>query len=591
MNKIECDILVALYRGGFANQRELAEAAGCSLGSANKALKTLEAEQMIDSKFEITSKAKRLLCQNKPQRAVILAAGYGMRMAPINTDTPKGLLEAHGEKLIERTLKQLHFAGINEIYIVVGYMKEKFEYLIDKYNVKLIYNKDYAEKNNLYSLKCAADYLENAYIIPCDIRCEKNPYSEHELYSWYMLSDERDGKYGVEIGRNGEIVLDNNGKKQYKMIGICYLNSEKSKSVRQKADTLCLDNSNNDLFWEETLTNKNKMNIYAKVMSRFDIAEINTYEQLRDLDEDSAHLKTKAIELICRVFDAASKDITNIAVQKKGMTNRSFTFVCKGKKYIMRVPGEGTEFLINRENEAAVYSVINKTGICDNVIYIDPKTGYKITEFIDNTSVCNPFDENDVKEAMMFLKQFHSKKLKVSHTFDIFGQIEFYESLWQGKDSVFIDYKTTKNNVLSLKEYIDSHANEKVLTHIDAVPDNFLIYKDGDKKFVKLIDWEYAGMQDPHVDIAMFAIYTGYNKEQLDKLIDIYFEGACSEENRIKIYCYVACCGLLWSNWCEYKRNLGVEFGEYSLLQYRYAKEYYKKAKKRMEKLKGNENE
>ena len=92
----------------------------------------------------------------------------------------------------------------------------------------------------------------------------------------------------------------------------------------------------------------------------------------------------------------------------------------------MRVPGEGTEFLINRENEAAVYSVINKTGICDNVIYIDPKTGYKITEFIDNTSVCNPFDENDVKEAMMFLKQFHSKKLKVSHTFDIFTLIKFY---------------------------------------------------------------------------------------------------------------------------------------------------------------------
>ena len=76
-----------------------------------------------------------------------------------------------------------------------------------------------------------------------------------------------------------------------------------------------------------------------------------------------------------------------------------------------------------------------------------------------------------------------------------------------------------------------------------------------------------------------------------DDSIDIYFEGACSEENRIKIYCYVACCGLLWSNWCEYKRNLGVEFGEYSLLQYRYAKEYYKKAKKRMENLKGNENE
>ena len=86
-------------------------------------------------------------------------------------------------------------------------------------------------------------------------------------------------------------------------------------------------------------------------------------------------------------------------------------------------------------------------------------------------------------------------------------------------------------------------------------------------------------MQDPHVDIAMFAIYSLYDKEQTDSLIDIYFEGKCDIETRAKIYAYVAVCGLLWSNWCEYKRNLGVEFGEYSLRQYRYAKDYYKYAK------------
>ena len=55
-----------------------------------------------------------------------------------------------------------------------------------------------------------------------------------------------------------------------------------------------------------------------------------------------------------------------------------------------------------------------------------------------------------------------------------------------------------------------------------------------------------------------------------------YFEGNCDDRTRIKIYCYIAVCGLLWSNWCEYKRKLGVEFGEYSLRQYRYAKDYYK---------------
>lgn len=83
-------------------------------------------------------------------------------------------------------------------------------------------------------------------------------------------------------------------------------------------------------------------------------------------------------------------------------------------------------------------------------------------------------------------------------------------------------------------------------------------------------------MQDPHVDIAMFCIYSFYDREQIDQLIDIYFYGKCDRKVRIKIYCYISAAGLLWSNWCEYKRNLGIEFGEYSLRQYRYAKEYYR---------------
>ena len=69
-----------------------------------------------------------------------------------------------------------------------------------------------------------------------------------------------------------------------------------------------------------------------------------------------------------------------------------------------------------------------------------------------------------------------------------------------------------------------------------------------------------------------------FNREQIDNLIDIYFDGMCQDDIRIKIYCYIAACGLLWSNWCEFKRNLGVEFGEYSLRQYRFAKDYYKYA-------------
>ena len=89
-----------------------------------------------------------------------------MRMVPINMEMPKGLLEVNGEPFIERIIKQLHEVGIKEIYVVVGFMKEKYEYLIDEYGVELVVNADYAAKNKLHSVKLAKEHLENVYIIP-----------------------------------------------------------------------------------------------------------------------------------------------------------------------------------------------------------------------------------------------------------------------------------------------------------------------------------------------------------------------------------------------------------------------------------------
>ena len=89
----------------------------------------------------------------------------GMRMVPINT-VPKGLLEVHGEPLIERLIKQLHEVNIHNIYVVVGFMKEQYEYLIDEYNVELVVNSEYASKKSLHSLELASDFLSNSYIVP-----------------------------------------------------------------------------------------------------------------------------------------------------------------------------------------------------------------------------------------------------------------------------------------------------------------------------------------------------------------------------------------------------------------------------------------
>lgn len=585
MNTQESDILNIIMLKPYINQRIIAEESGHSLGIVNRSLKNLLKEGYIDESNMPTMKARIEYKQNTTQRAIILAAGFGMRMVPINTETSKGLLEVNGEPLIERIIRQLHEVNIKEIYVVVGYMKEKYEYLIDEYGVELVVNPEYARKNNLHSIRLVKEHLENAYVIPCDIWCRNNPFHQHEFYSWYMVTDAMDTESTVRINRKMELVNvpDNSGGNS--MIGICYLVKKDADIVKSRIEELCSNQRFDASFWEETLFNKDRMIVAAHVVHSEDVIEINTYEQLREIDNKSDQLKTDVIHIICIALNVKSEEVVNITALKKGMTNRSFLFSCKGKKYIMRIPGEGTNQLINRYQEAYVYSTIAGKHLCDDIVYINQDNGYKITEYMDGARVCDPLKYEDVRKCMKRLREFHEMKLKVNHEFDIFGQIEFYEKLWNGVPSVYKDYGKTKKNIFSLRTYIDAHVRERVLAHIDAVPDNFLFVKKDTKEDIFLIDWEYAGMQDPHVDVAMFCIYSLYNRQQVDWLIDTYFTEGCDNETKIKIYCYIAACGLLWSNWCEYKRNLGVEFGEYSLRQYRYAKDYYRIAVEEIKKL------
>ena len=584
MNIQEMDILNTLKNIGYTNQRALSEESGHSVGVVNRSLKNLFEEGYLDKDAVLTERAEKLIDDKSPKSAVILAAGFGMRMVPINTELPKGLLTVKGERLIERIICQLKEAGVNNIYIVVGFMKEKYEYLIEKYGVKLIVNEDYTTKNNLYTLKSALPYMSNSYIVPCDIWCRVNPFKNSELYSWYMMCDEIIPGSNVKVNRKKEIVKNINLDEGNRMIGISYVLNEDLNAIKKNVEYMTAHHRFDGVFWEDAAFDKNKMILSSRDVKSEDFVEIDTYEQLRELDNDSKQLKTEAIDIIKKVLDAKDEEVVNITTLKKGMTNRSFLFECKGEKYIMRIPGEGTDHLINRREEASVYGQIADKGLCDDIKFIDPSTGYKITKYFEGARCCDPESEEDLVRCMTKLKEFHNLKLKVDHEFDIFGKIEFYETLWEGAPSVYEDYTKTKERVYTLKKYIDEHVEEKALTHIDAVPDNFLFVNVNGKEEIRLIDWEYSAMQDVHVDIAMFCIYALYEKEDCDRLIDIYFEGKCPEEIRTKIYCYIAACGLLWSNWCEYKRALGVDFGEYSIRQYRYAKEFYKYAVERMDK-------
>ncbi len=585
----EKELLIHIAGSPFVSQRELAQRTGWSLGIVNRSLRQLAAEGYLDGNYAVTDLAERTLAQSRPQRAVILAAGYGMRMVPINLEAPKGLLEVRGETLVERLIAQLREAGVGEIHIVVGFMKEQYEYLIDKYGVDLIVNSDYAGSNNLLSLARASRYLKNAYVLPCDVWCTGNPFRKDELYAWYMVTDEKDPRSRFRATRKLEFAETSRDVAGDRMTGIAYLTGEASVSAAKQLREYSCQPGYRGSTWEEALFEGDFRRLLAARICGDDlVSEINTYEQLRELDSGSAQLRTDAIDVICEVLRAQPSQITGITVLKKGMTNRSFLFSCRGRRYIMRIPGEGTQQLIDRRQEAESCEIALREGFCDRILYMDPETGYKITAYEEDARVCDPESRSDLEACMAVLRDLHGRKLRVDHRFDLFGQIDFYERLRGGAPSIYRDYRETKARVMALRPYIETHAGEEVLTHIDAVPDNFLFVPAGnafdrEREKVLLIDWEYAGMQDPHVDIAMFCIYSLYDRQRTDELIEIYFQGPPDRATRIKIYMYMAICGMLWSNWCEYKRMLGVEFGAYSLAQYRYAKDYCRLAQKMLE--------
>lgn len=567
MNIKEIEVLKKIKSG--VSQRELAEQLSVSLGKVNQIISNLKQEEFIDDNNNITLKTRNYFKKHHPQNAVILAAGYGMRMVPINTEEPKGLLEVKGETLIERLIKQLHEVGVQDIKVVVGFMKEHYEFLIDKYNVKLVVNSHYKDWNNIYSLFLVKDDISDTYILPCDVWFEKNPFSTIEDESWYLFGEEQVPGSNWQVKNNEKVRF--NSSKGNKMIGLAYLNEMQGKNISKLLEK-SIEEKQYASFWEDVLENKKNFLLKGKLISDNSHAEINSYEQLLDLDSGSTHLKNDAIEIIEDILKVNKKDIHNIHTLKKGMTNRSFIFTVNNKRYIMRIPGEGTDKLIDRREEYDVYQRVKKEPYTETILYLNPDNGYKISEFLENTRNSDSNNVQDVKESMNVLRKFHSQNYQVDHTFDIWKQIDFYESLRKAA-SAYRDYEEIKAKVLKLKPFIEDNIKKWSLCHIDANYDNFLINQNNN---VFLIDWEYAGMQDPDLDIAMYAIYAGYTKEKIDQLINIYYENKVSENIRYKIYAYVAVGGLLWSNWCEYKQSLGLDFGEYSLAQYRYAKEYSK---------------
>ncbi len=565
-------------------QRELAEKLDISLGNANKYIKECIEEGYLTldkGEYHLTKEGKKFLELFRVDNAVIFAAGFGSRFVPLTFETPKGLLEVLGERMIERQIKQLHEVGIHKITIVVGYLKEKFEYLIDKYKVELLYNPEYATKNNLATLYHSRHLFKNTYLLSSDNWMRENIFHTYEAGPWYssVFQEGETSEWCLTIDKKNRITDVNvGGWDSYVMYGPVYFDKEFSKNIIPFIEEAYERPGTEDFYWENIyMENISDLTMYAYKQQHGIVYEFENLEELRLFDTKyQTNSENHALECIAKIFSISENEITKLKILKAGMTNKSFLFTVKEKDYIFRIPGPGTDMLINRSQEKACYDAIGDLKISDFIVYFDRETGYKISEYYTDCRNCDGKNKEDVAASMKFLRDFHQCGKTVDHEFNLRERIDYYEKICKEHNSIrFEDYEETRVKMNELLALLEKRNPKKALAHIDSVESNLLFLPDGS---IRLIDWEYAGMCDPLIDPAMFSIYSYLEEDEIKYLMEQYFGRKPTNDEAFRVYAYIALSGFLWSLWAEYKSSLGDEFGEYTLLMYRYAKIYYKKS-------------
>lgn len=223
-------------------------------------------------------------------RAILLAAGMGTRLRPLTLETPKPLIKISGESIIERQIKSLKEIGVKEIVVVTGYLKEKFDFLKEKYGVKLIHNDKYDIYNNIYTMYLVKEYLGDSYVIEGDIYFKKNFLKKdlakssyfsapkyNYLNEWMLRIDIEDNLINIETGSEDG---------QYIMCGVSYWNKKDASFIINQLDKYIANNDFKELFWDDIIKeNISYLNIKVEKIDTDDVYEIDSLEDLRDLEK------------------------------------------------------------------------------------------------------------------------------------------------------------------------------------------------------------------------------------------------------------------------------------------------------------------
>ncbi|WP_311532407.1 NTP transferase domain-containing protein [uncultured Veillonella sp.] len=227
--------------------------------------------------------------QHKVTNAIILAAGKSKRFKPISDYCPKGLSIVKGEVLVERQIKQLQAVGISDITLVVGYKKEMFFYLADKYNVKIVVNEQYDTQDNVSSLRLVLDQLDNTYICSVDNYYPENLFNTYEYRGFYstIYVENNSDEWVVRTDEAGLINDVNIGAPSgHIMLGFVYFDREFSENFRRVIhDVEGIDEYNHHVWEYLYMKYLDTLKLEIKEFDTNSILEFDTIDDAINFDE------------------------------------------------------------------------------------------------------------------------------------------------------------------------------------------------------------------------------------------------------------------------------------------------------------------
>lgn len=284
------DILKAMATEKTAlTQRALEKSTGYSLGTINKTVKELT-ELGYVTNGTITEAGLLALEPYAAKRAIFIAAGFGSRLVPITLNTPKPLVRVHGKRIIDTLIEACLSAGIEEIYIVRGYLAEQFDQLLYQYPmIRFLENSIFNEANNISSALIARHLLSNAYVLEADLLVS-NPsiiQKYHYTSDFLAIRKDRTDDWCFEV-EDGIIVEQKiGGENCWQMVGISYWSREDGEKLAEDIPAVMATPGGKERYWEQVPLCYRKENYAVEILECYDedIVEIDTFRELKAIDK------------------------------------------------------------------------------------------------------------------------------------------------------------------------------------------------------------------------------------------------------------------------------------------------------------------